>query len=818
MKKNFFFLLLAIVFAANANAQEKDRVSFDNDWKFHLGDDSNAKKTFYNDVAWRNLNLPHDWSIEGKFDPNNPAGTGGGALPGGIGWYRKSFSVPLTSKDKNIFIDFDGVYRLSEVWINGHYLGERPNGYISFRYDLTPYLKFGYEKNEIAVRVDNSEQPNSRWYSGSGIYRNVWLVTTGKIFVDHWGTFISTPQVDDKTAAIVFNTKVNNTTNANATVIVKTLVYDSASKIITAPTATLAINSGSANQVTQKISLANPNLWSVDRPYLYKAVTQVILDGNVIDEYNTNFGVRSFHFDADKGFFLNGKHVEIQGVCEHHDLGALGAAVNTRAIERQLEILKAMGCNAIRTSHNPPAPEFLDLCDKMGFIVMDEAFDMWKRPKTKYDYHLYWDQWHVQDLTDQILRDRNHPCVFIWSVGNEIPEQSAYVWNPSDPKSHVKDSSGKTIAKELATLVHSLDTTRPITTANDHTDTSNLILQSGVNDLICFNYRHLQWPLAQQRWGKKSFIATEAASAFETRGVYYMPSDSIRLLPALSGFVDKTKDLYPDLTASSYDNFAALWGSTHEQSLKVILKYPFMAGEFVWTGFDYIGEPTPFPWPARSSYFGVIDLAGFPKDGYYLYQSLWTNKPVLHILPHWNWKAGDSVDVWAYYNNADEVELFLNGKSLGIRKKSGDELHVMWRVSYEPGTLKAVSRKGGTLVLTDSVRTAGAPAKIILSADRNTINADGNDLSYVTVKIEDAKGNLVPDAANDVQFKIVGEASIAGVDNGSETSLESFKANHRKAFNGLCLAIVQSKNKAGAIQFTASSPGLQPASLVITSK
>jgi beta-galactosidase len=818
MQKKLFLLVFTFILIIKANAQENNRAGFNSDWKFYLGDDSNAKKTFYNDVAWRSLSLPHDWSIEGKFDQNNPSGVGGGALPGGVGWYRKSFMVPLTSKDKNIFIDFDGVYRLSKVWINGHYLGERPNGYISFRYDLTSYLKFGYEKNEIAVRVDNSQQPNSRWYSGSGIYRNVWLVTTGKIFVDNWGTCITTPQVDDQSATIVIDAKINNTTNATATVSIKTLVYDSSGKLITAPLGNLNINAASANQFLQKISIVDPNLWSIDRPYLYKAVTQVISDGNVVDEYTTNFGIRYFHFDADKGFFLNGKHVEIQGVCDHQDLGALGSAVNTRAIQRQLEILKGMGCNAIRTSHNPPAPELLDLCDKMGFIVMDEAFDMWKRPKTKYDYHLYWDQWHVQDLSDQILRDRNHPSVFIWSVGNEIPEQSAYVWNPSDPKSHVKDSTGKTIVKELVSIVRSLDSTRPVTTANDHVDTSNLLLQTGVLDLICFNYRQLQWPLAQQRWGKKSFIATEAASAFETRGVYYMPSDSIRLLPKMQGFIDKTKDLYPDLTASSYDNFAAWWGSTHEQSLKILLKYPFMAGLFIWSGFDYIGEPTPFQWPARSSYFGVIDLAGFPKDAYYLYQSLWTDKPMLHILPHWNWKTGDTVDVWAYYNNADEVELFLNGKSLGIKKKLNDDLHVMWRIPYEPGTLKAVSRKDGSIVLTDSVRTAGAPAKIILSADRSTINADGNDLSYVTVKIVDAKGNLVPNASNDVQFRIVGEASIAGVDNGSETSMESFKANHRKAFNGLCLAIVQSKNKPSAIQFSATSLGLQPATLVITSK
>jgi beta-galactosidase len=824
MKYFILSVLFVITVSDRSQAQVRTRADFDGNWKFFLGDDSSAKNPNYNDASWRTLNLPHDWSIEGKFDSTNPAGIGGGALPGGTGWYRKTFTVPAASRFKNVFIDFDGVYHLSEVWINGHYLGMRPNGYISFRYDLTPYLKFGDEKNVIAVRVNNSDQPNSRWYSGSGIYRNVWLVTTNKIHVDQWGTFITATQVSPTSATLVITTQVNNLTEDNAHIVMKTMIEDAQSKTVATEVTSAGIPGMHTNQNTKKVTVDSPVLWSTDHPVMYKAVTEILNRGKVIDKYITPFGIRSFYFDADKGFFLNGKHVKIQGVCDHHDLGALGAVVNTRAIQRQLEILKSFGCNAIRTSHNPPAPELLDLCDQMGFVVMDEAFDCWERPKVKYDYHLYFDKWHEKDLRDQIERDRNHPCIFMWSVGNEIPEQSAYKWDPeTKTSSSQRDTSGKRIVRELCSIVRSLDTTRPIITANDHPDSSNQILQTNVLDLIGFNYHQYLWKAVFSMWPKKPFLSTESVSAYESRGYYNMPSDSIMRWPEdwRKPFTDGNKNL----TCSSYDNCSASWGSTHEESLKEFLKEDYLAGMFVWTGFDYIGEPTPYSWPARSSYFGIVDLAGFPKDAYYLYQSVWTNKPVLHLLPHWNWsdktslpKYGDSIDVWAYYNDADRVELFLNGKSLGMRAKSGDALHVMWRVKYDPGTLMVVSSKNGKKVLADSVRTAGKPAKIVLSADRNSIDADGKDLSFVTVKIEDAGGNLIPNADNEVQFKISGDGFIAGVDNGSETSMESFKADHRKAFSGMCLAIIQSNGEKGTIELSATSQGLQAAKAEITAK
>lgn len=801
----------------NAQQQSRSVKNFGDDWRFFLGDETTAWHLNYADASWRLLNLPHDWSIEASFSASHPAGIGGGALPGGVGWYRKSFLVSSDLKSKNVQIDFDGVYRLSEVWINGHLLGKRPNGYISFRYDLTPYLHYGEQKNVIAVRVENGQQPNSRWYSGSGIYRNVWLITTNDLFVDQWGTYITTPEITASAAKITINITVKNAGKKKAATIVKTSLYDPQSVLAATIASPLSVNPGVNKIVVQSLQVNNPLLWSVSHPQLYKAVTQIIVNDIITDEYVTPFGIRYFNFDAGKGFFLNGEHLKINGVCQHHDLGALGAAVNTRAIERQLIILKTMGCNAIRTAHNPPAPELLDLCDQMGFLVMDEAFDMWKRPKTTFDYHLFWDEWHEKDLKDQLLRDRNHPSIIAWSVGNEIPEQSAYDWKPGVPKEQLKkDSTGITISRELTAIVKSLDPTRPVTSANDHTDTSNLLLQSGAYDLICYNYRHAQWAGAQDRWGMKSFLATESASAFESRGYYEMPSDSIRRWPE-----DWNKPFTggnPEHRCSSYDNCCASWGSTHEESLKECLKYDFIAGIFIWTGFDYLGEPTPYGWPSRSSYFGVIDLAGFPKDAFYLYQSLWTDQPVLHLLPHWNWKAGEVIDVWAYYSKADEVELYLNGKSLGKKSRNGDTLHVQWRVPFEAGTLKAVSRKNGAIVLSEEVKTAGIAAKITLTADRNRITADGQDLSFVTAEITDMNGNRVPLASNEVSFRISGEGFVAGVDNGSETSMEPFKAEKRKAYDAKCLAIIQATKNAGSIQLTASSPGLESASLMLESR
>ncbi len=795
--------------SAIAQSNPRQVVDFNKAWKFHLGAAETAKNSAFNDTKWRSLNLPHDWSIEGSFSKEHPATPGGGALPGGMGWYRKTFQIPVSSKGKLTFIDFEGVYRNSEVWINGHYLGKRPNGYISFRYELSKFLNYG-GSNVIAVKVDNSKQPNSRWYSGSGIYRNVWLTTINPVYVPQFGAFITTPLVSSKEAKVLVKTTITNGSLKTLNVVLKTGIYTIEGKQVAEVSKKSIIPMGKSLQVDQSVLLNNPHLWSVASPVLYKAVSQVLVNNKLSDNYETTFGIRSFNFDVNKGFTLNGKSLKIQGVCNHHDLGALGAAFNKRAAERQLQILKEMGCNGIRTSHNPPAPELLDLCDEMGFIVMDESFDMWKKQKNPFDYHLDWDQWHKIDLEDQIKRDRNHPSVFMWSVGNEIQEQ----WG--DEKKG--DTTGRVIARELVAIVKGLDTTRAITTANNEIHVYNNLLKSGAFDLIGYNYNDNLWAKFHESWPGKKFIVTESTSALETRGHYdLVPFDTIRKWPEAWDKPIKGGG-NANFTVSAYDHVIAPWGSTHERSLQMLQKSPHVSGMFVWTGFDYLGEPTPYPWPARSSYFGIVDLAGFPKDVYYLYKSVWTDTPVLHIYPHWNWKSGDTVDVVAYYNQADEVELYLNGKSLGIKKKVGDEMHVKWRVPYVAGKLRAISRKNGKEVLLAEVNTAGKAAKIELIADRSKIKADGKDLSFVTMRILDNAGNVVPDADNLINLKVTGAGFLNAVDNGDPTSHESFKVSHRNAFNGLALAIIQARNTSGAIIVEATSLGLILSSVTIEAK
>jgi len=796
-------LFLLLVLNQCVSKQEKGRsiVSFGKDWKFQLGDIPGAEAVDFADAAWRNLNIPHDWSIEGEFSEKNPATPGGGALPGGIGWYRKSFKVSAEDLKGSVFIDFDGIYQNSEVWINGHSLGKRFYGYSSFRYELTPWLVAGEKKNVLAVKVDNSMQPNSRWYSGSGIYRNVWLVTTGKTYIAHWGTFITTPEITATNAKVKIVHQIKNKLVADQKLVLKTVILDPEGKEVNRGKMVTKGVKDSVLSATFDFDVKNPVLWSLEEPKMYSAVSKVFVDGELVDNYTTPFGIRSFEFNAEKGFFLNGKSLKINGVCNHQDLGCLGSAINKRALERQLEILKGMGCNAIRTSHNPPAPELLDLADQMGFIIMDEAFDMWKKPKNKFDYSTVWDEMHKKDLQDLILRDRNHPSVMIWSIGNEILEQ----W----------DSTGIAIAKELSGYVRELDTTRPITSACNDPKPSNFIIRSETLDLIGYNYHQNDFEAFPQTFPGKKFIGSETVSALMTRGVYDMPSDEIRRWPANKDWKGQMPNA--DNTCSSYDNVSTPWGSTHEETWKVIKKHDFLSGQFIWTGFDYLGEPTPYGWPSRSSYFGIIDLAGFPKDVYYMYQSEWTKKNVLHIFPHWNWKEGQTVDIWAY-SNSEEVELFLNDKSLGVKKKQGDDLHLMWRVPFTPGTLKAISRTAGKEVLVKEIRTAGVPAKLILTADRSDIKADGNDLSFLTVDVVDANGVIVPNADNLVKFQVEGSGAIVGVDNGDPISHESFKASQRKAFHGKCLVVVQSGENPGVIKLIASADGLTSNTVEITTK
>jgi beta-galactosidase len=796
-------MILLFLICGIATLAQPNRSKFNDNWQFKLDTANTPNDAGLAKAQWRDVQLPHDWSIDLNFDENSPSGNRGASLRGGTALYRKYFTLNKSDKEKNIFIDFDGVYMNSTVWINGHKLGTRPFGYISFRYDLTPFLKFGTQKNELVVRVEN-QQPNSRWYSGSGIYRNVWLVKTGKVFVDYCGTYITTPKVSQQLANVQVQTKVRNSLRTAVNSSLKTLIYNPEGVLIKTLTSSLSIPSGDLIAVDQEFIVENPQLWLPSTPSLYHAVSQIYLNGEKTNEYNTTFGIRYFNFDREKGFFLNGEPTKIVGVCMHHDLGALGTAVNYRAMERQLEILKSMGINGIRTSHNPAAPEWLELCDKMGFIVMTETFDVWKdiKENTPFNYNLYFDTWHKRDITDHVVRDRNHPSIFMWSIGNEIPEQFG----------GVKDTTGRTIARELVNIVHSLDN-RPVTAGLNHVSPENNLYLSKALDLVGINYHHKDYPNLPTMFPGEAFILAESNSALQTRGEYLMPSDEIR---RWAGFTKTKNGGTANMIASAYDNSSAPWASTYEEVLKPVLKYPYLSGFYAWTGFDYLGEPTPYPFPARSSYFGIVDMAGFPKDAYYLFQSLFTQDTVLHIFPHWNWEKGQDIDVWAYYNNADAVELFLNGKSLGVKVRQNGDLHIQWAVKYEPGTLKAVSSKAGKVVAEKVIQTAGAPAKIALSPDRNKLKADGEDLSFVTVTILDKEGNVVPRASILLNFKLEGDAEIVALDNGLQTDLTSYSnKSTRKTFNGLALAIVKAKKQKSLVTLTVSGEGLQPASVSI---
>ncbi|HEY5772318.1 MAG TPA: glycoside hydrolase family 2 TIM barrel-domain containing protein, partial [Chitinophagaceae bacterium] len=676
---------------------------------------------------------------------------------------------------------------------------------VSFSYDLTKYLLPSPQKNSIAVKVDNSQQPDSRWYTGSGIYRDVKLVVKNQTAFQQNGIYITTEHTNGE-AQISIHAMIEDLNKTDRFYKIKYQVVDAKGNSVNDINYHIMVETQLRGNLTKDLftyGFKKPFLWSPTNPYLYKLKASLYVEGKLMDEIIIPFGIREFFFDAEKGFSLNGKQLKLYGVCMHHDLGALGAAFNVAAAKRQLKILKEMGCNAIRFSHNPPASELLDLCDQMGFLVIDEAFDMWQKRKTKFDYHLDFKEWYKKDLEAMVLRDRNHPSVFMWSIGNEIREQF--------------DSTGTTITKELVDIVKQLDPTRPVISALTETfSEKNFIAKANALDVLGFNYKDYDYAELPKRFPGQKFIATETASALETRGVYQFPSDSIRIWPPNYKVQDTFSGGNKDYTSAAYDNTYAYWGNTHERSWLAVKKNNHIAGAFVWSGFDYLGEPMPYPkFPARSSYFGIIDLAGFPKDIYYMYQSEWSTKNVLHIFPHWNWNPGDTVDVWAYYNNADEVELFLNGKSIGIRKKQGDDLHVMWRLPFQAGTLKAVSRKNGKVILTKEIKTAGKPSRIELIADKKNLKADGKDLSFVTARILDKKGNLVPYADNLINFLVTGNGTIVGTDNGYQADTVSLKSHERKCWMGMSLAIIQSTEKKGNITFTATSPGISSATITI---
>ena len=836
MRHQIILALTAVIAMTGMSSQARERQCFDHHWRFLLGDSVQMADADYNDSWWRLLDVPHDWAIEGDFHVGNPSGAGGGALPGGIGWYRKSFTVDKSAV--NYYLEFDGVYMNSTVYVNGQEVGFRPYGYSSFEYDITPYVHEG--KNVVAVRVDNSDQPNSRWYSGCGIYRHVWLTKTNAIHVKHWGTKVtSSPPESGGARGGLKSGKWRVDIEVELEAVQTTPPIGTHPNLggekVTIKNSLIAPNGqvvGRSKGAKSTIIVNTPLLWSCEQPNVYTVLTEVIQGGKVVDTYETNTGFRFFRFDPQTGFWLNGKNFKINGVCEHHDFGCLGSALNEDALHRKLSRLKAMGVNSIRSSHNPPAPELLNMCDTMGLIVMDESFDMWRRKKTQNDYARFFEEWHERDLTDLVLRDRNHPCILMWSIGNEVLEQ----WSSADADELTLEQANlilnaghdaSTLAKDgeelspnalltihLANIVKRHDPAgRPVLAGCNEPDPGNHLFKSGAIDIIGFNYHH-QWVKdVPQKFPGKPFIFSESVSALQTRGYYKMPSDSITWAPK-EWWLPYTD---PSFMCSAYDNMHASWSSTHEETWDVVKHTPFVGGQYIWTGFDYIGEPTPYGFPARSSYFGVIDLAGFPKDSYYMYQSEWTQKPVLHLFPHWNWVPGDEIDMWCYYNNADEVELFVNGESKGVRRKTGEktegryamhnetvplntEYHVGWRVIFDPGEVKVVARKDGKVVGEQVIKTAGAPAKIRLSKDYQ-----GKNTTFITAEVVDKDGNLCPWAEDQIVFISEGTGHIIGTDNGCQTSMENFKSPQRKAFFGKCMVVVTGK---GSI--TAKSPTLLP--------
>jgi len=836
MKKLFLPTLIAIIITLSfegstlAQASPRSSESFNQGWKFIKffnasseavtadREPENLQLPSVNDNNWRTLDLPHDWAIEGPFNDTLENNTG--LLPWkGIGWYRKHFVV--SDKDKRIYITFDGAMANAKVWLNGRYVGEWPYGYTSFQLDLTPYINAGKD-NIIAVRLDTKNW-DSRWYPGAGLYRNVWLVKTSPLHLAYNGVFCTTPEIKKERGMLSVKAEVENHFNDPVPVTVKTQVYKLNNKFepAGAPVAesvlTTATIPGMKNHDFRfDIAIPDPVLWDIYQPELYRVAVTVLQGTTITDRYETNFGFRTIIFTPRNGMLLNGSRVEIRGVCNHHDLGALGAAFNIRAAERQLEILKEMGCNAIRTSHNPPAPELADLCDKMGFLIMIEAFDTWRTGKKKNDYNLIFNAWHLEDLKAMVRRDRNHPSVFMWSTGNEVPDQR----NPY-------------LSTALNSIVKSEDNTRPVTAGCNDANAGTNGFQKTV-DLFGINY-HLG---DYQRFfdlpdnAAKGFYSSESASTVSSRGEYYFP--------VVTGDLDKNLPGKGRFQVSSYDVAYPSWASTPDQQFTLLDKFPATYGEFVWTGFDYIGEPTPYGGdltgvsitsrryeqtkkmlddnqvtevPSRSSYFGILDLAGFKKDRFYIYQSRWrSDLPMAHILPHWNWpeRKGQVTPVHVY-TSGDEAELFLNGKSLGKKKKGEFEYRLKWEdVVYQPGELKVIAYKNGIKWAEDAMRTTEKPSILSIEPDKPNVKADGNDLIFVTVRIEDKNRLLVPGSNNLVNFSIEGPGKIVAVDNGDATSHDPFQASYRKAYNGMCLVILKAeKGATGSFTVKATSKGLK---------
>jgi len=795
------------------------------------GSDFAFVKGDFDESKWKKINLPHDWAINGPFQPGGKAEVGGGMgrLPSnGVAWYRRKLNITEADADKSIFLDVDGAMSYAIVWLNGKLVGGWPYGYNSWRLDLTPYVVPG-GVNQLAIRLDNPNN-SSRWYPGGGIYRNVWLTKTTPVHVGLWGTYINTKDISKTSATVDLAVTIDNDSPEGVEVEISTTIFAIDNKgnkakqpVGVIPASKTRIGERSKTNVASTIIIANPKLWGPppsQTPNLYVAVTTLKHKGIVIDAYETRFGIRSVEFHPQKGVLINGERIPIQGVNQHHDLGALGAAFNVRAAERQLEILRDAGCNAIRMSHNPPAPELLALTDRMGFLVYDEIFDSWERKKTPHDFHLIYPEWSEPDTRSFIRRDRNHPSVIIWGMGNEVGEQYT-------------GEEGAAVAQRLYNIIKEEDPTRPITSAMNFAKPDMALPK--VLDIIGLNYQGEgirqdpefegterirtapQYDPYHEKFPDKLILSTETASAFSSRGIYLFPVSKQLSAPVRDGRGGDSKIRQ----VSSYELHAVDFGSTAEKVFGALDQHRFVAGEFVWTGWDHLGEPTPY-YDSRSAYCGFIDLAGFKKDRFYLYQSRWRPEfPMARILPHWNWpdRVGQVTPVHVF-TSGDEAELFLNGQSLGRKKKQLYEYRLRWDdVTYQPGELKVIAYKDGKKWAESSVKTTDTPSRLAAWADRSTIKADGKDLSFITVRITDKNGLTVPLTNNQIAFSIEGPGEIVATDNGDPTSFTAFSSHTREAFNGLCLVIVRgTSGKAGTIRVTAASESLQGATIEIKSQ
>ena len=834
MKRIGFTMFIGLFcFLSAISSQNRSEFLLEKNWKFTREDSRDFSEDSYDDSRWQAVTVPHDWAIYGPFSPQNDmqqvaiaqdgqtqamehAGRTGGLPFVGVGWYRTRFEVPQFKEGRRATVLFDGAMSHAKVYVNGQEVGCWPYGYNSFHFDITKYLRPG-QKNTLAVRLENLPE-SSRWYPGAGLYRNVHIIVTEDAHIPVWGTYVTTPTVRKEFAKVNVRTKVVLPEGADANKYsVKTSIWNPNQQKITEMSLPLSQIKYSENTLTQEFIIQKPTLWSVDMPALYVAETRLYEGSTLKDIYTTDFGIRSIEIVPDKGLFVNGEKTVFKGVCNHHDLGPLGAAVNEAAIRRQIRIMKDMGCNAIRTSHNMPAPELVKACDEMGMMLMLESFDEWNKAKCANGYNLMFDEWVEKDLINLVRHYRNNPSVVLWCIGNEIPNQ----WTEGDCK----------ITKRLQDICHREDPSRMVTQGMDAPDAVVNNNFAAVMDVVGFNYRPSKYPTSYQKLPQRIILGSETASTVSSRGIYKFPVER------------KAMAKYDDHQSSSYDVEHCSWSNLPEDDFIQHEDLPYCIGEFVWTGFDYLGEPTPYytDWPSHSSLFGIVDLAGIPKDRFYLYRSHW-NKEVetLHILPHWNWKGreGKTTPVFVY-TNYPSAELFINGKSQGKRSKDlsvgidssyteaaqknferQKRYRLMWMdTKYEPGTVKVVAYdKDGKAVAEKEIRTAGKPHHIELSADRTRLNADGKDLSFINVRVVDKNGTLCPDETRQIQFKVRGAGTYRAAANGNSASLELFHLPQMKLFSGQLTAIVQTTEEAGKIVFEASASGVKGATIELKSE